>query len=132
MTVGGDIKEVNYQNDEVGSGLFKPKAGETNTLNIGGYRNEDDGAITTDGELIVKKNLKPGNFQIGIANDMNVRKDVETMKALAASTKDTTWTITHVNGKIYRGVGIITSDIETDMDKATVPLKVVAPEFKQL
>lgn len=133
MAYGGDIKEITFNNSEVGSGIFKPKAGEGNTYDPGGLRNVDDAnAITSDGTPIRTKNMKRGFFQVLIANDMNVNKDIEKLAELAASTAPTTWTFTVINGITYRGVGEIVGDIVGDVDKATVPLKVDGAEFKQI
>lgn len=132
MAYGGDIKSLTFNNDEVGSGIFKPKAGEANTLEPGGLRSNDDtSAITSDGELIVTQNMKAGYVQILIANDANVRKDLEKASQLAGSSKDTTWTVTLINGAIYKGKGIVVGDLLADLDKATLPLKVVAPTWTQ-
>lgn len=133
MAYGGDITDVTFSNSEVGSGSFKAKAGEGNTYDTGGIRVADDaGSVTTDGTMIVVKNRKLGFFQILIANDMNVRKDLETMSKLAASLSPTVWTFTCINGKTYRGSGEVVGDHTGDIDKATVPLKVQGPEFKQI
>jgi hypothetical protein len=133
MAFGGDIKEITFNNAEVGSGIFKPKAGEGNTYDVGGLRTADDTkAITADGELIVTQNMQAGFLQVLIANDMNVRQDLEKAASLAASQSRTTWTFTCVNGITYRGVGVVAGDLSGDIDKATVPLKVVCPEWKQV
>lgn len=133
MAYGGDISEVTFNNSEVGSGTFKPKAGEANTFDPGGIRTMDDNkAITSDGEPIWTQNNQMGFFQILIANDMNVRKEVEKLAQIAASATPTTWTVSMLNGAVYRGVGYMVGDITADVDKATVPLKVAAPKFKQI
>jgi hypothetical protein len=128
---GGDIIEVTYNNSEVGSGTFRPKAGEGNTYDVGGFRN-DASAITGGGESIITKNRKPGFFQVLLSNDMNNQKDVEKLADLAKSTQPTTWTFQVANNKIYRGTGVVDGDIVADIDKATVPLKVTGPQFKQI
>ncbi len=132
MAVGGDIKEINFNNEEVGSGIFKAKAGEANTLELGGIRvNDDTSAITSDGEMITTQNRKAGYAQILIANDANVRKDLETASKLAGSTKPTIWTITLMNSTIYKGQGLPVGDLLADLDKATLPLKINVPQFVQ-
>lgn len=93
---------------------------------------DDNKSITADGQPIWTQNQQMGSFQILIANDMNTRQDIEKMAALAASGTPTTWTVTIINGTIWRGVGYIVGDIVGDVDKATVPLKVAVPQFKQI
>lgn len=133
MAFGGDIQEVTFNNSSVGSGIFKPKAGEANTFDPGGIRVADDsGSITSDGQPIWTQNQKMGGFQILIANDMNTRRDIEKMAQLAGSATPTQWTVTLKNGTIWRGAGYIVGDIAADTDKATVPMKVAVPQWKQI
>lgn len=129
---GGDIKEITFNNPEVGSGVFKPKTAEGNTYDPGGLRNVDDkNSVTADGERIVTKNMTIGFFQVLIGNDMNVRKDMEKLIALAGTLSKTTWTFTIINGISYRGEGDVVGDLTADIDKATIPLK-VSGMFKQI
>lgn len=133
MAFGGDITSITYNNPEVGSGVFKPKAGEGNTYDLGGMRYVDDvNSKTSDGTGIWTQNNKMGFFQVLIANDMNVNKDAEKIVALHRSTSDTLWTFTVVNGCTYRGKGRPVGDVAPDVDKATVSLKVNVEELEQV
>lgn len=130
--MGGDILEVTFNNADVGTGSFRPKAGEGNTFDPGGPRNADTKAITSQGKRIVTKNMVPGFFQILLENDFKVNKDIEKLAALAASLNPTTWTISHISGAIYQGEGDVSGDIVGDLDKATVPLRIEADQFFQI
>lgn len=133
MAYGGDIKEVTFNNANIGSVSFKPKAGEGNTYDLGGVRTADDNSgITADGEAIWTQNMKMGMLQVLIANDMNVRKDLEKLADSAAALVETTVTFTVINGVTYRGKGMVVGDLIADIDKATVPVKINVPQFKQI
>jgi hypothetical protein len=132
MAYGGDIIEVTFNNSTVGSGVFKPKAGEGNTYDTGGVRtNDDTKAVTSDGEGIWTQNMQMGFFSITVANDMSVRRDLEKAALLSAATTPTTWTFQVINGAKYRGTGMLVGDLSGDVDKATLVIKVVAPKFVQ-
>lgn len=129
---GGDVIEITF-NGGGKSGVFFPKAGEGNTYDLGGVRTQDDNkSITSRGEAIWTQNNQMGFFQVLIANDMNVRQDLETLRDLAASLTEITWTFQIINGTKYRGTGMVVGDLTADIDKATVPLKVSAPSFKKI
>jgi len=121
--IGGDIQEVSYSNNTVGSGTLYVKSGESSTFDTGGFRNE----VTTDGagQPITKKNRVPWKMECTVAWDMNTREDIEALSELAESLDDTTWDITHSNGAVYSGVGTITGDIAGDGNEATIPLSVM-------
>ena len=120
--IGGDITEINFSNDEVGSGTLRCKAGETSTFDLGGFRNE----TTTDGAggAIVKKNRAPWMFEVTASWDMNTRQDMEALVKLAESLSETTWDITHVNGSVYSGVGNVEGDLQGDGGEGTIALSV--------
>ncbi len=63
---------------------------------------------------------------------MNVRKDLEKLADSAAALVETTVTFTVINGVTYRGKGMVVGDLIADIDKATVPVKVNVPQFKQI
>lgn len=133
MAFGGDIIEVTFNNNLVGSFTFKPKAGEGNTYDLGGIRTMDDNkSITSSGEGIYTQNNQMGFLQVLVANDMNVRKDLENLAKSAAALVETTVTFTVINGVTYRGKGMVVGDLTADIDKSTVPVKIAVPKFAQI
>jgi len=120
--IGGDILEVSYSNDDVGSGTLYIKSGETSNFDLGGFRNEVsvDGA----GQGITKKNRAPWSFEVSVSWDMNTRQDLEKLNDVAAALSDTTWDITHINGAIYSGVGTVDGDLAGDGNEGTISLTV--------
>lgn len=121
---GGDITELSWSNPDVGSGFFFPVAGESNTLDIGGFTNDDDGALDGAGRLIVNKKRMPGMFEIVVASDMQTTQEYETAKALAQSFNDTVFTIGYSNGIVYKGNGVVVGQPVLATDKSTFSLKV--------
>lgn len=133
QTVAGDFTEITYTHPTLGAGSFFPKANESNTLDEGGFRNNDDASqIDGAGNLIIQKNRVRGSFEMVCANDMNTRNDVAKAKALAASAVAAEWTISHMNGTIWSGSGHIVGDIQTDTNTGTFTLKVASAEFKKI
>ena len=118
--IGGDILEINYANDNVGSGTLEVKSGETETFDPGGYRNEM--SSTGSGKGIRKMNAVNWKVETTVVWDMTDQNTEEVLVALSEDLGDTTWTVAHVNGSTYSGVGVITGDIAGDMNEATIPL----------
>jgi len=133
MAVHGDITEITFNHPTIGQGVFFPKAAEGNTYDVGGFRNSDDANnIAGDGSLIVTKNRVRGFFEVTIENDMNVREDLVTLAALAASPLPSDWTFTVVNGAVWVGSGIPVGDLMPDINSGTFTLKVASGGFKKI
>lgn len=125
MASHGDVTEIQASSADLGTITFKPKAGEGNTFSPGGVINMDDeNSITTDGQLIVTKNRVAGGFTVTIEDDQNVREDVKSLFSLAGNSSPIVWTLSLINGAIYRGVGIPVGKFETNLNDGTMPLKV--------
>ena len=125
MAQGGDVLEVSVNHPTLGSRVFFPKAGEDNTYDLGGFRNEDDeSAVTASGELINKKNRVRGSFEVVLANDQGVRLDADFCVELTQSIEEADWTFSSVNGSVYGGKGVIVGDIKPNLNAATFSLKV--------
>jgi hypothetical protein len=132
---GGDLKEVRFNNPDVGSGKFSSKSGETHTLMLDYYRTDDDDTnIDSSGNLLNLKSLKPGAYEFTIVNDERNpnRQELETLVALSGSFTDTTWSFTSVNGIAYTATGNVVGDISLDRSKATISGKVMLTNVKQL
>lgn len=130
---GGDVTEINFSHPTLGKGSFFPKAKESNTLDPGGFRNEDDAnKIDGKGSLIITKNRVRAHFEGVIANDMNERNDLQVAKDLAAHSTEADWTISLSNGTVWGGKGIIVGDIAGDTDAATFSMKLAFGNLKKI
>lgn len=133
MAVHGDIVEIRYSHPTIGQGVFKAKAKESNSYDIGGFRNEDDAnKINSAGELINTKNRVRGFFECVVEDDMNIENSARTATELAADTVAADWTFSVVNGAVFSGSGIIVGDIQPDIDAGTFTLKVAAAIFEKI
>jgi hypothetical protein len=133
MAVHGDVIEITVNHPTLGSKSLFPKANETCTYDLGGFRNEDDAnMITGNGSLMTKKNRQHGFFEVVIEIDQNVREDLEYLRDLAASPVKADFTYQMVNDAIYTGKGEPVGDLQPDANAGTMTLKVVAPSFKKI
>jgi hypothetical protein len=121
-SVGGDITEVTFSNPDAGSGTLQILAGETNTFDLGGLRNEV--GVTGSGQQVTKKTQAPWMVEVTVDWDSNTREDMELLNAVAAATSATDWTFTSINGTVYSGVGTIDGDIQGDLSAPTISLSV--------
>lgn len=120
---GGDIIEISYNNPDVGSGVWSPKAQEDNEYDIGGIRtNDDEAMITSKGEAIYSLTNKRWKCTVVVTSDMNVRQEYEKTVAMAASLSETTFSFLHINGTIYKGKGRPVGDIKLNVNQSTFTL----------
>lgn len=125
MAVGGDILEVTYNHETLGSGTFFPKAEEDSTYDLGGFTSNDDaGGIDGGGNMIDKMTRKRPFFEVVLSWDMNTKQELEKLAALQASPIPADWDITHVNGSVYRMKGKPVGDVQGNPTEATTNLKV--------
>lgn len=122
---GGDITEISWSNPSLGAGFFYPIAGEDSELDLGGFKNDDNGVVDGAGRLINSKNRKAWMFSVPVANDPVNTQEFEAATAIAASLEETTWTFSMISGAVYTGVGTIQGEIKLNGNKATFQLKVV-------
>lgn len=123
--VGGDILEAAYSHPTIGSGTLFPKANEDSTLDLGGLRKDDDSSnIDGAGNHIVKMNRTTWMAEMTIANDINTRNDSDKVDKLSESPVAATWTITHVSGAVYQGLGTIVGDVQPNLNSATIKIKI--------
>lgn len=123
-TVGGDILEITYSHPTLGSGTLLPKSGEDSTIDLGGFTTADDEAgITASGEAIYQMNNSRWTLETTVAGDMNVRKDLEAVAAMAASVTEAEFTVSMVNGAIYSGKGKPVGRYSQSINNATFSLK---------
>jgi hypothetical protein len=123
-SVGGDIIELTFNHPTLGQGVLFPKANEDSTYDPGGFRNEDDSnMIDGAGQIIKKLNRNRWSLECTIAGDMNSRLDLEKLNAMSGDPVDATWTVSHINGTVYKGVGSPVGDIQLNANSATIKLK---------
>lgn len=123
--IGGDINEVTWNHPTLGSGTFFPKANEDSTFDPGGFRGEDDKSMVDGaGRTIRKLNRERWSFEVVIANDMNTANDLKKVKDLAGSAVEGEWTVSHINGTVWRGTGAPVGDVQANGNAATMTLKV--------
>lgn len=123
--VGGDIISASYNHPTIGSGTIFPKAGESSTLDLGGFRSDDsDDGIDGSGLFIDKLTRKRCGFEIVCAWDNNDRQELEKAVLLASSPVPAVWTVSHISGAVYKGSAKPVGDLKGAMDSATFPLKV--------
>ncbi len=133
MAVHGDVLEIAVSHPDLGNRRFDPKANEGNTFNPGGFVNsDDDGGITSSGELIITKNRVRGFFSVMIEDDQNVREDALFIKELAGSSESAVWTISLVNGTVWQGSGVPVGPTETELNTGMMTLKVVSGNWRKI
>jgi len=121
----GDIIEITFNHDTLGSGTVFPKVGEDSTYDLGGFRSDDDDSMLSgDGEMIDKLTRKRWSFEVTVAWDQNIDTELETINDLAASPVLADWTFTHINGTVYAGKGKPVGDLQGNGNAATFTLKV--------
>lgn len=133
MAFHGDIIDITFNHPDLGSGRFSPMAANSNSYDVGGFRNSDDaGMVTGNGDLVVKKNRVRAYFDCLVEDDMNIAEDAVKAAALAESNKLAEWTFSLSNGTVWRGSGVVVGDIQPDTDAGTFQLKVAAKKFKKI
>lgn len=126
MATSGDILEITYNHPTVGTGVIYPKAGEDSTFDLGGFRTSDDAnMIDGSGAMIRQMNRVRWSAECTVAWDLNVRKDLENLVALASSPVLADWTFSHVSGVVYGGKGVPVGDLQGNGNAGTFTLKVM-------
>ena len=133
MAVQGDITEITFNHPTVGSGTLFPKANESNALDLGGYRTNDDAnQIVADGSLILQKNRTRAFFEAMVENDNNLREDMQKVVAITESPLLAEWTITLDGGAIYKGLGQPVGDLQVDVNTGMFTLKVACDRIEKI
>ncbi len=122
--VGGDITQISFTHPTIPGATFFPKANEESTYDLGGVRTDDDASGVDGAGNIIRKMTHMRWFWEGtLAGDMNTRKDLESLTALAASTADATFKVAHINGAVYQGKGTVVGDVQQNGLNATIKIK---------
>lgn len=122
---GGDLIEATYNHPTEGSGTIYLKGGEDIQVDYGGYvADDDDAAVTGDGQMIDKLNRKRWSVSTTVAWDMTDRDELDRLQRLQNSPVLADWTFAHINSAIWVGKGKPVGDIKGAGQDATIPLKV--------
>lgn len=125
MPVGGDILELTCSHETVGTVRLLGKAAEDSTFDLGGLRSSDDmNMIDGGGNMIDQMNRSRWCVECVISHDMNVKQELDKLNQLSGSPLPGVWTITHINGTVYRGTGKPVGDMKGNGNQATIALKI--------
>lgn len=123
--IGGDIVEITCNHPTLGSFNFSTKSGESYTLDPGGNRsNDDEAGVAGDGTMIDQINKKRWSFEGPIMADFISGNEIDNLPKLAGSAEQSTWTITHISGKVWRGKGKFVGDVQADTNTAQIASKI--------
>lgn len=122
--IGGDILEVSCSHETLGSVIFFPKAGEDSTIDPGGFRSSDDAnMIDGGGNMIDQMNRNRWSVETTLSHDSVTKQDLDKLDQFASSPVLGVWTITHISGTVWRGTGKPVGDVRSNMNQATISLK---------
>jgi len=123
---GGDITEITYNHPELGSGTLFTKANEDGTIDLGGYRSNDDAnMVTGNGQFIDQLNRVRGRFESPpIAWDMVSADELKQLTDMTESPVLADWTITSITGTVWAGRGKPVGDIQGNTNQATNSLTI--------
>lgn len=123
--VGGDIKELSFTHPTIGQVTLYPKANEDSTLDLGGFRTEDDdNGVDGSGAVLKKITQSRWSAEMTVAGAFNTRNDLDKLNQLSGDPVDATWTITHVSGAVFKCVGSPVGDVKENLNDATIKLKI--------
>ena len=134
-TTHGDIKEITYNHPVIGSGRFRPKSGEGNTYNIGGFMNNDDSnSISSDGDLIMTKNRVRGTLEAVVVNSTAIGEssDAQTLQDLMNSSTPADWTFTTVADAVFAASGFPVGEVTPDLNAGTFTMKLAVPKWNKI
>lgn len=123
--LGGDIVEFVCKHPTLGEFRFQVKSNETVNIDPGGYRaNDDANAVTGGGSNIKQINRVRWSIEGPVSVDPLSENESKNLPLLAESPADGTWILTHISGKIWKGLGSPVGDLIVDLNTAQIPLKV--------
>jgi hypothetical protein len=123
MPIGGDIVEITYNHEVLGSGVIYAKAAEDSEFDLGGYRSSDDAnMVDGGGNMIDQMNQVRWKFSVAVSWDMNTANELDKIVLLASSPIQADWTISHINGTVWGGKGKPVGEYTGNGNQATFPL----------
>lgn len=122
--VGGLLVDLKIINPDAGSFTFYGVKGEESTYILGGYENEDNGAVDASGALMITKDIKTGSIEGTFSNNMGATMPaLEFAQAVQNSLNESTVVFTNVNGVPYGGTGTIVGEVSLNAYKNTISFK---------
>lgn len=122
--IGGDLLEITCQHT-LGDYRFSPKSGEDFTIDSGGIRaNDDDGQVTSDGQMISQLNRKLWSIEGVIAVDLKSQYESDAISEMSGHPDLGVWTFVHISGLVQKGKGRPVGDIKPATNEATMSIKI--------
>lgn len=122
--IGGDILEIVCKHPSLGEFRFQPKSNESINVDPGGNRSVDDeNLVTGAGSMIDQINKVRWSVEGPVAVDPISGNEMTNLPKLAGSPVLSTWTITHISGTIWKGLGKVVGSLVIDLNTAQLPLK---------
>lgn len=122
--IGGDTLEINWNHPTLGSGSFFVKSGEDTSMDVGGFRTDDDAqGVAGDGQMIKKINRVRWSYEAPVAWSKTTTDEINSLAAIAADPLDATFTIEHLDGSVFVGEGTVVGDIVGATQDSTIPMK---------
>jgi hypothetical protein len=123
--IGGDVLEVSYKHPTLGSGSFFVKAGEDTTIDLGGFRSDDDAnGIAGDGQMMTKINAVRWSYEAPVAWSKTTTNELAVLSDLAKDPVDADWTISAIDLSVFVGKGRPVGDLAGATQDSTIPLKI--------
>lgn len=122
---GGDITELTFNHETLGTGVLFIKSDEDGELDFGGYRSSDEEkSLDTGSNMIDVMTLSRWAASCVVASDLTNPDHMAKLVLLASNPLLATWTITHISGAVYRGKGKPVGDLKQATKAGTIQLKI--------
>lgn len=123
-TIAGYFLEANCVHSIAGNRKFDLKSGEDLEIDRGGLRIvDDDNGRTASGKLIIQYENKQPYVQMTVVVDADTEDYINSL-IQNSDTEIANWTLTHINGDLYTGNGVIVGDVRPNRNNGTVQIKV--------
>jgi hypothetical protein len=124
---GGDLQELSINNPDAGLMVYGGLNGEDSSYILGGYQNEDNGAVDGFGRLILSKKRVVGSLEAVVSNDMgSASPEFEHAQAVQNSLQESVITFANSNGEVYSGTGTIVGEVKLSGKTSTFSFKLVS------
>ncbi len=121
MGCSGDITEIKFIHEEVGSKIFSVKSGESANQDLGGYSNDYSMNGNGTGHAIkTAKRWAIDSIQVDITFD----GALEFLQDIANNVVESIIEVSAIDGSVYKGKGTIIGDIKEDTLNGYVTIEV--------
>jgi hypothetical protein len=118
---GGDILEVTCLHPTEGLVRLDPKGSEDTEMDFGGYINSDsDDSVTGSGINIIQKNRKRWSVAVPPVGWDKDPDTLEVLQSISDSGLESEWTITVIDGTVFKGKGTISGDLKGNKNTGLV------------